>query len=72
MSLFCGETDMLTCARCDNGLKDVVEIILVDGREFRYALCLGKYESTLFFSEIKDYAFLHDTKWKYPRWLRQS
>jgi hypothetical protein len=63
---------MLTCARCDNGLKDVVQLIVVDGTEFRYTLCLGKYESTLFFSGIKDYALLHDTNWKYPRWLRQS
>ena len=63
---------MLTCARCDYDLKDVIEIILVDGREFRYALCFGKYESTLFFSEINDYAFVHDMKWEYPRWLHQS
>lgn len=63
---------MLTCARCDHGLKDIIEIILVDGREFRYALCLGKYECTLFFFEINGYAFVHDTKLKCPRWLRQS
>jgi hypothetical protein len=71
-SLFCGETDMLTCARCDHGLKDIVHIFIVGSTEYRYALCLGKYESTLFFSEIKDFAFLEDTRWEYPRWLRQS
>lgn len=69
--LFCGENDMLTCARCDHGLKDVVQLIVVDGTEYIYALCLGKYKSTLFYSEIKDYV-LSDTNWKYPRWIRQS
>ena len=63
---------MLTSVRCDYGLNDVIESVLEGEDELRYALCLGKYESTVFFSAVRDYLLFNDERWNVPRWLRQS